>query len=96
MGPRGTEVTLRRFQGGAESIQHHRTHKSGSGLLKTPKVESVGRTFFPMGLLLIMIGLFDLSLPRVIPTVGSCSILNNPACIFHTCNSTVNFLLSKL
>ena len=35
------------------------THKSWSGLLKISKAESAGRMFFPVGLLLIMIGLFD-------------------------------------
>ena len=36
------------------------THKSGSGLLKIPKAESAGRMFFfPVGLLLIMVGLSD-------------------------------------
>ena len=38
------------------------THKSGSGLLKIPKAESAGRMFFPVGLLLIMVGLSDWSI----------------------------------
>ena len=38
------------------------THKSASGLLKIPKAESAGRMFFPVGLLLIMVGLFEWSL----------------------------------
>ena len=40
-------------------ILHPGMHKSGSGLLKILKVKSAGCMFFPVGRLLIMIGLFD-------------------------------------